>query len=229
MASAMLLIGTVMLKVSQRDLVRAKVEQGLVLNAAVERLLMTSNDGKIDLVKGSSLLAGLQSGNWENMSPWQITVADQDGLVVYSGDRKEKAGKQPSARLKRVIQLGVESVSFSPTPQSFWPRLPEKVVLASPLFHDRKVIGALLLEADLADVRQSLAGSQKLLLFYIVLDILVLVAFGAYVFSKLVVKPVKCRRTKRVGQAFAGSERHVAEAGGKQRRASPAYFLSGTG
>ncbi len=191
MASAMLLIGTVMLKVSQRDLVRAKVEQGLVLNAAVERLLMTSNDGKIDLVKGSSLLAGLQSGNWENMSPWQITVADQDGLVVYSGDRKEKAGKQPSARLKRVIQLGVESVSFSPTPQSFWPRLPEKVVLASPLFHDRKVIGALLLEADLADVRQSLAGSQKLLLFYIVLDILVLVAFGAYVFSKLVVKPVQ--------------------------------------
>jgi signal transduction histidine kinase len=125
------------------------------------------------------------------MAPWKITVADQDGLVVYSDDRIEKAGKQPSARLKRIIKLGVESVSFSPTGRSFLPRLPEKVVLASPLFHDRKVIGALQLEAELADVRQSLAGSQKLLLFYIVLDILVLVAFGAYVFSKLVVKPVQ--------------------------------------
>jgi signal transduction histidine kinase len=191
MASAMLLIGMVMLKVSQRDLVRAKVEQGLVLNTAVERLLMTSNNGKIDLVKGSSRLAGLHTGNLENMAPWKITVADQDGLVVYSDDRKEKAGKQLSTRLKRVIQLGVESVSFSPTPRSFWPRLPEKVILVSPLFRDRKVIGALQLEAGLADVRQSLAGSQKLLLFYIVLDILVLVAFGAYVFSKLVVKPVQ--------------------------------------
>ena len=43
----------------------------------------------------------------------------------------------------------------------------------------------------MADVRQSLADSQKLLLFYILLDILILVAFGAYVFSKLVVKPVQ--------------------------------------
>jgi two-component system NtrC family sensor kinase len=192
MASAMLLIGTVMLKVSQRDLVRAKVEQGLVLKTAVERLLMTSNGAEIDLAKSGSLLAGLQTGSLENMTPWKITVADQNGLVAYSGDSNEKAaGKQPLARLKRVIQFGVESVSFAPTPQSFWPQLPEKVVIAAPLFQDRKVIGAVELEATLADVRQSLAGSQKLLLFYIVLDILVLVAFGAYVFSKLVVKPVQ--------------------------------------
>jgi two-component system NtrC family sensor kinase len=191
MASAMLLIGTVMLKVSQRDLVRAKVEQGLVLKTAVEQLLMNSSDGDIDLVKKSSLLAGLQTGNLESMAPWKITVTNQNGLVAYSENDKERAGKQPLAKLKRVIQLGVESVSFSPTPRSFWPRLPEKVIISAPLFKDRKIIGALQLEATLADVRQSLAGSQKLLLFYIVLDILVLVAFGAYVFSKLVVKPVQ--------------------------------------
>lgn len=191
MASAMLLIGTVMLKVSQRDLVRAKVEQGLVLKAAVERLLVIASDGKMDLVKSSSRLAGLQPGNLENMAPWKITVADQDGVVVYGAAIKDKTGKQPSPGLKRVIQLGMESVSFLPTAKSFWPQMPEKVVLAAPLFHDTKVIGALQLEAELADVRQSLAGSQKLLLFYIVLDILVLVAFGAYIFSKLVVKPVQ--------------------------------------
>jgi len=191
MASAMLLIGTVMLKVSQRDLVRAKVEQGLVLKTAVERLLMTLRDGEIDLARSSSLLKGLRAGGLENMAPWKITVADQDGLVAYSGGNENKAGKQPLARLKRVMQLGVESVSFSPTSQSFWPQLPEKVIIAAPLFQDRKVIGALQLETTLADVRQSLAGSKKLLLFYIVLDILVLVAFGAYVFSKLVVKPVQ--------------------------------------
>jgi len=191
MASAMLLIGMVMLKVSQRDLVRAKVEQGLVLKTAVERLLVIASDGKMDLVKSSSRLAGLQPGNLENMAPWKITVADQDGVVVYGADRKEKSGKQPSAGLKRVIQLEMESVSFLPTAKSFWPQMPKKVVLAAPLFHDQKVIGALQLEAELADVRQSLASSQKLLLFYIVLDILVLVAFGAYIFSKLVVKPVQ--------------------------------------
>jgi signal transduction histidine kinase len=191
MASAMLLIGTVMLKVSQRDLLRAKVEQGLVLKTAVERLLVIASDGKVDLAKSSSRLAGLQPGNLEDMAPWEITVADQNGVVVYGAGKEEKTGKQPSVKLKRIIQLGMESVAFLPTAKSFWPRMPEKVVLAAPLFHDRKVIGALQLEAELADVRRSLAGSQRLLLFYIVLDILVLVAFGAYVFSKLVVKPVQ--------------------------------------
>ena len=191
MASAMLLIGMVMLKLSQRDLVRAKVEQGLVLKTAVERLLMSSGDGEIDLAKGSSLLAGLQTGSLEDMTPWKITVADHNGLVAYSGDNNETSGKQQLAKLKRVMQLGVESVSFSPAPQTFWPQLPENVVIDAPLFKDRKVIGALQLEATLADVRQNLADSQKLLLFYIVLDILILVAFGAYIFSKLVVKPVQ--------------------------------------
>ena len=190
MASAMLLIGMVMLKVSQRDLLRAKVEQGFVLKTAVERLLVGSSEGKIDLAKSGSLLVDLQAGNLEGMAPWKITVADQDGLVAYSEDNEE-TGAQALARLKRVVQLGVESVSFSPKPQSFWPQLPEKVIIAAPLFHDRKVIGALQLEATLADVSYSLASSQKLLLFYIVLDILVLVAFGAYIFSKLVVKPVQ--------------------------------------
>ena len=88
-------------------------------------------------------------------------------------------------------RLQVENVSFSPSPRSFWQQLPERIVLAAPLYQDRNVIGALRLEASLADVRQSLARSQKLLLFYIVLDILVLVAFGTYIFSKLVVKPVQ--------------------------------------
>jgi two-component system NtrC family sensor kinase len=191
MASAMLLIGMVMLKVNQRDLLRAKVEQGLVLKTAVERLLVGSSEGKVDLAKSGSLLVDLQAGNLEGMAPWKITVADQDGLVAYSEDHNEEAGTQRLAKLKRVVQLGVESVSFSPTAQSFWPQLPEKVIIAAPLFQDRKVIGALQLEATLADVSHSLAGSQKLLLFYIVLDILVLVAFGAYIFSKLVVKPVQ--------------------------------------
>jgi two-component system NtrC family sensor kinase len=191
MASAMLLIGMVMLKLSQRDLVRAKVEQGLVLKTAVERLLMSSGDGEIDLAKSSSLLAGLQRGSLEDMTPWKIAVANHKGLVAYAGDNQETSDKQALAKLKRVMQLGVESVSFSPSPPTFWPQLPEKVVIDAPLLKDRKVIGALQLEATLADVRQSLAGSQKLLLFYILLDILILVVFGAYLFSKLVVKPVQ--------------------------------------
>jgi signal transduction histidine kinase len=194
MASAMLLIGMVMLKVSQTDLVQAKVEQGLLLKGALEQLLtspLNSSGEKIDLAKNSEVLAGFQAGSPGAMSFWKITVANREGQVVYPRVGNEPINQQPLPGLQRVMRLELEKLSFSPSPGSFWQQLPEKIILAAPLHHDRKVIGALRLEASLTDVSQSLGRSQKLLLFYIVVDILVLVAFGTYIFSKLVVKPVQ--------------------------------------
>ncbi len=194
MASAMLLIGMVMLKVNQRDLLQAKVEQGLLLKTSLERLLttsLTSSDDRFDLGKRSSLLTDLQASPLEGMAPWKITVTDREGRVVYPRGGNKPTDQRPLPGLLRVMRAGVENVSFSSSLKSFWPHLPEKVVLTAPLFRERNIIGALRLEAELTDVRHSLGRSQKLLLFYIVLDILVLVAFGTYIFSKLVVKPVQ--------------------------------------
>jgi signal transduction histidine kinase len=194
MASAMLLIGMVMLKVSQRDLIQAKVEQGLLLKSSLEQLLtgpLGSSRDKIDLSRRSLLLDGFQDEPLETMTRWKIIVADQNGLVVYPRPGPGPKDQRPLPELQRVMRLGLESVSFSQSPKSFWQQLPEKIILAAPLARDRKVIGALRLETSLADVRQSLARSRKLLFFYIVLDILILVAFGTYIFSKLVVKPVQ--------------------------------------
>jgi hypothetical protein len=46
MAVAMVLISVVILKVSQRDLLQAKVQQGLLLKACVERLLAVRLDSR---------------------------------------------------------------------------------------------------------------------------------------------------------------------------------------
>ena len=194
MASAMLLIGMVMLKVSQADLVQAKIGQGVLLKGSLEQLLtspLNSSGNNIDLSKNSELLAGFQAGTPGVTTPWEITVADRRGLAIYPKIGKEAVDQKPLPGLQRVMRLGVERVSFSPSPKSFWQGLPEKIVLAAPLYNDKNVIGALRLETSLADVRQSLARSRNLLFFYIVLDILILVAFGTYIFSKLVVKPVQ--------------------------------------
>ena len=194
MASAMLLIGMVMLKVSQSDLVQAKIGQGLLLKGSLVQLLtspLNSSGNNIDLSKNSALLADFLAKTPEATTPWKIMVTDQNGMVVYPRPGQEPKDHRPLPELQRVMRLGVESVSFSPSPKSFWQGLPEKIVLAAPLSNDRNVIGALRLVAPLADVRQSLARSRKLLFFYVVLDILILVAFGTYVFSKLVVKPVQ--------------------------------------
>jgi signal transduction histidine kinase len=194
MASAMVLIGTVMVKVSQRDLIQAKVEQGRVLKVSVERILHTvlnSSDGGSAGTHGGARLVDLEAGILEITKTWQITVVDRDGLVVYANEFKESGQEQGLKGLDRVMRLGVEQISFAPSPNSLWLPLPEKIVLDAPFFRNAKVIGAVRLEGSLSGVQRSLWQSQKLILFYVVLDVLVIVAFGTYVFSKLVVKPVQ--------------------------------------
>jgi signal transduction histidine kinase len=194
MASAMLLIGMVMLKVRQTDLVQAKVEQGLLLKGSLEQLLNTqlsSTGGRLELTASGLLLADFQAGSSETVGKWQITVTNRVGLVVYATHGNQSGYQQPLPGLERAMRFGMENISFAPSPMPFWQLLPEKIILNAPLFRDANIIGAVRLEAALADVRQSLWQSQKLLLFYILLDILILVAFGTYIFSKLVVKPVQ--------------------------------------
>jgi two-component system NtrC family sensor kinase len=195
MASAMLLVGMVMLKVSQHDLIQGKVDQGRLLKGSLERLINTSfsgGGGSLQMMQRS--LAGLQGENSEIERRWRITVIDRDGLSVYSteaGDGKKSGDGQRLPGLERVMRLGGETIFFTPVRTVFSWSLPEKMVLDAPLFRKAKVIGAVRLETGLDDVRLSLRRSYKLFLFYIILDILVLVLFGTYVFSKVVVRPVQ--------------------------------------
>jgi signal transduction histidine kinase len=194
MASAMLLIAVVMLKVNQRDLIQAKVEQGLLLKLSLERLLNTppgSSSARPELVSSGSLLADFQAVDPAKLGAWQITVADRSGRVAYASHGSRHGQHQLLPGFERVMRFGSEHISFKPSLESFWRQLPEEIVLDAPLFRNSTIIGAVRLEASLADVYQRLWRSQKLLLFYVFLDILVLVAFGTYIFSKLVVKPVK--------------------------------------
>ena len=194
MASAMLLIAMVMLKVNQRDLIQAKVKEGLLLKVSLERLLDRPfgwSSAKPELVSSGSLLAGFQARDPDIVGGWQITVADRSGRVVYASHGNGPGQQQSLPGLERAVRFGVEDISFKPSQESFWRQLPEEIVVDAPLFHNSNVIGAVRLQAELTDVRQRLWRSQKLLFSYIFLDIVVLVAFGTYIFSKLVVKPVK--------------------------------------
>ena len=194
MASAMLLIAMVMLGLNQHHLIQAKVEQGLLLKVSLERVVNTflgSSATQPELAERRSLLADFQAGDPNMLGSWQVTLTDRSGRVVYASHGNRAPEHRLLPGFDQVIRLGVENVSLKPSPRSFWWQLPKEIVVDAPLFRSADIIGGVRLETDLEDVRQSLSRSQKLLLFYICLDILVLVAFGTYIFSKLVVKPVK--------------------------------------
>jgi len=193
MGAAMLLIAVAIVKINQGDLLQAKVEQGLLLKLTVEGLLATyvgNGEGGVEDLRGGGLFKGVLAKALDVASGWKVTIAGRSGVVVYGGNPRGSPSPDRIPELERAAQLGVESVSFPASGTLRWLFLPDRLVIDAPVIRNTKVLGAIRLESPLDDVRETLWQSQKLIFLFIVLDLLVLVAFGTYIFSKLVVKPV---------------------------------------
>jgi len=193
MGAAMLLIAVAMVKVNQGDLLQAKVEQGLLLKLTVESLLspyLGTGEGGVEDLRGGALFKGFLAKALDVASGWKVAIAERSGVVVYGSNPRGSPWSHRIPELERAAQLGVESISFPAAGDPRWLFFPDRLVIDAPVIRNTKVLGAIRLETSLDDVRDTLWQSQKLIFLFIVLDVLVLVAFGTYIFSKLVVKPV---------------------------------------
>ena len=137
MVSAMLLIGVVMLKVSQHDLIQAKVEQAMLLKVSLENILNEGLSSKSDnlLVKqGSTQVARLETAISEIVGIWKITVTDQEARVVHASGGRNHVPGQRLVTMERVTRLGEGNITFTPsrTLLSWLP--PENMILDAPLF-----------------------------------------------------------------------------------------------
>jgi len=193
MGAAMLLIAVAIVKINQGDLLQAKVEQGLLLKLTVEGALATyvgNGEGGVEDLGGGFLFDGVLAKALDVASGWTVTIAERSGVVVYGRNLRGSPSPHRIPELERAAQLGVESISFPASGKLRRLFFPERLVIDAPVTRNTKVIGVIRLETNLDDLRETLWQSQKLIFLFIVLDLLVLVAFGTHIFSKLVVKPV---------------------------------------
>jgi signal transduction histidine kinase len=209
MGAAMLLIAVATVKVNEGDLLQAKVDQGLILKLTVEGFLSASpgrtSDGGVEDLRSDAVFKAFLAKAQNVASGWQATITDRSGVVVLRSAPRGLPSGQRIPELERAARLAVESISFpgSGGLRSFFS--PGGLVIDAPLIRNAKVIGGVRLETSLDDVRETVWQSQKLVLLFIVGDLLILVAFGTYIFSKLVVKPV--RDLVRTAEVFQEGDR----------------------
>ncbi|MGE5311277.1 MAG: ATP-binding protein [Nitrospirota bacterium] len=193
MGAAMLLIAVAIVKINQGDLLQAKVEQGLLLKLTMEGLLATyvgNGEAGLEDWRGGALFKGALAKTLDVAGGWKVTITERTGVVVYGSNPGGSPSPNRIPELERAAQLGVESISFPASGKIRWLFFPDRLIIDAPVIRNTKVLGAIRLETSLDEVRETLWQSQKLIFLFIVLDLLVLVAFGTYIFSKLVVKPV---------------------------------------
>ena len=195
--SAMLLIHVVTAKLTERDLINARIQSGRMLLQAVNIVAIDlsqcragqSNRKAGRKIKplgtdlGRHVVSLLHTGEFSG-----IMIKDNKGLEVFShghwGDKPsiQNTGPPQPARSTRIEFSGR-------TWGLFW-LAPRDVILASSLWVKGQFAGSVVIFSDLKPLYEKIRASEPVILGYIGMNALILVLFGIYLLSRTVVRPI---------------------------------------
>ncbi|MCX8119149.1 MAG: ATP-binding protein [Desulfobacterota bacterium] len=130
-----------------------------------------------------------------------VTLVDRDKRLIASHSVL-KGGRSPEHPLLQSAMNTGTLLSKVEKEGGLFTRDYKKVVIASPLWFQGRVFGGVLMEVSTEDVMRQLIEYQRMFLLLIVLDSFVLVIFGSFLLSRVLVNPLKdlVRLTQRISQ-----------------------------
>lgn len=191
--AAMLLVNVAMVKFSERDLIHAKVRIGRLLITALgqnaghllthKKRTMEETVSDPDFKRNVSLL--LETAGFP-----ELVIIDQKGHPVFtkglSSDRKGPA----LSLARKSLGSGIWNVHYS---GSTWGVIwinNRYMDISTRLLYGGRTLGAVTVGSSLIPIYQLIRKSEKLILFYILLDTIILAIVGIYLLSRIVVKPI---------------------------------------
>ncbi len=189
----MLLINVVMVRFAERDLTQERLRIGRLLIRAVEQNLgplvagktkkITEADLDFDFRKGVSRL--LADSGFSD-----ILIVNQEGNKIFSTDYSSEAEEHGLVSAREALSTGIWSHHFSGTAWSVIWLSRSDVRISAPLSLDGRLLGAITVSASLLPIYETVRSSQMVILFYILMDTVVLVLVGYVLLSRIVVKPI---------------------------------------
>jgi hypothetical protein len=190
MTGALLLVGFGIIKIHERDILKQKVKNGKMIVRSLENSLNLHLGGKMGVPERSFLLHRVIQVYTDAGEVEDIAIVDADRRVLASsleGRRVSRINDDSMAEAisKRQIlwRLDRGSSWFFPVYQD--------LRVFSPLIKDGTPWGGVYLRLSLADVMSSILTSQRLIMLLVLLDGAVIVLFGSFLLSRIIVKPLK--------------------------------------
>ncbi len=191
---AMLLVNVVMVKFAVRDLLKEKLKTGRMLMNAMEQKLENEM-----VIKQSSWEKLQSDSQFRSRIASALEESDFSCALVFNGECKKVFDSGPHGEInkdallisRKVLANRKGSHEFS---GSAWGVIwlgPKSLNISEPMFFKERFAGAITLSADLVPLYKRLRSSEKIILFYIFLNTVVFVLFGAYFFSRTIVKPIR--------------------------------------
>jgi two-component system, NtrC family, sensor kinase len=121
---------------------------------------------------------------------YDLVITDHE-LKVIASKRPELMDKSYSNDLmKNSIRSGQINTEVDKS-GGFLSTQYRKLIVSSPLWIQGKIVGAIKMEIPIGDVMMHLLESQRVILLSIILDAIVLIVFGSFLLSRVLVKPLK--------------------------------------
>ena len=189
---AMLLLDIVMIKMAEQDMITAEKKKGMLLLRSVRQTLSSAYEGNAEpaMNTASPFFRGL---------PQVLEETDLSAFLIV-GTSGTPVFETPMGKADRraLSLLAMQSIGMEKdvSKLSTWgalPFLPLKrgyLILATPIRYETRIIGAASLQMPLGGMYSIIRGSQKILLFYILLNTLFLALFGFYLLYRSVIRPI---------------------------------------
>jgi signal transduction histidine kinase len=194
MLAAILLIGFTISKITERNILQEKMQNGRGIIQDLQSMIyfMLRDEGDLSLAQPliKSKIQDFIQIYVKEKGVYDLVVVDHE-LKVIASMRPELADMVfPKDMMRNSIHSGQMNTTVEKT-GGFLSTQYKKLIIYSPLWIQGKIIGGIQMEIPITDVTRHLIESQRMILISIILDAIVLIVFGSFLLSRVLVKPLK--------------------------------------
>jgi len=192
--AAIVLIGFTLFKITERNILAEKVRYGQEmiqdLQAILDFLLKDRRDTSLQDPEIKKELRDFARLYLRDKGFHDLVITDQEGRVVVSKRMELTEGIYSVDSLKQVVESGQFQSKIEKS-GAFWSVHYERIVLYSALWSRGRVMGGVEVSLPTEDVIMRLLQLRRSILVAVVADGVVLIAFGTFLLSRALVKPIK--------------------------------------
>ena len=194
MLAAILLIGFTISKINERNIIREKIKYGERMIQDFQTIVDFISRDKKELTLDHPLVQNEVQDfvhiYTKEKGFYELLIVDHQLKTIAS--KKPELVNKPSTDpfMKKAIQTGELSAEIEKS-GTFLSTHYAKMILYSPLWHRGKIVGGIQMEVPIWDLMMNLLELKRIILITIFLDAVVLIVFGSFLLSRVLVKPIK--------------------------------------
>ena len=205
MLAAILLIGFTISNINERNTVQEKTQTGKRMiqdfQTIVDFILKDKKDFALSDPPVKKEIQDFVRLYLKEKGLYEFLIVDYQFNIIASKKSDVINRRSTDPVLEKAVQAGEVSAEIENS-GSFLSASYKKMKLYSPLWHKGKIVGGVQMEAPILDLMINLLESRKIILITIISDALVLIVFGSFLLSRVLVNPMKdlVRLTKRISE-----------------------------